>query len=96
MGLRDDHDFDALVNDAEGLVIEALEAAVASAPDICTCHDCVLDMAACALNGVRPSYRVSLLGALSGRSPRSAEYERQIRQAVADAIERVQKNRSHD
>jgi len=96
MGLREDHDFDALVNDAEGLVIDALEAAVARTPGICTCRDCVLDMAACALNSVRHSYRVSLLGALSGRSPRGGEYERQIRQAVDAAVERVQKNRSHD
>ena len=29
MGLREDHDFDALVNDAEALVIDALEAAIA-------------------------------------------------------------------
>jgi competence protein ComFB len=96
MGLRDTHDFDALINDAESLVIDALEEAIGRAPDICTCRDCVLDMAACALNSVRPSYRVSLLGAMSGRSTRDAEYEREIRKAVVDAVERVQKNRSHD
>jgi competence protein ComFB len=96
MGLREDHDFDALVNEAESMVIDALEAGIASTPGICTCRDCVLDMAACALNSVRPSYRVSLLGSISTRSHRGGEYERQVRQAVADAIERVQKNRSHD
>jgi competence protein ComFB len=96
MSLRDEHDFDALVNDAEGLVIDALEAGIARTPGICTCRDCVLDMAACALNSVRPSYRVSLLGSMSSRSPRGGEYERQIRHAVDAAIERVQKNRSHD
>jgi len=96
MGLREDHDFDALVNDAEGLVIDALEAAIARTPGICTCRDCVLDMAACALNSVRPGYRVSLLGAMSGGSSRGGEYDRQVRQAVDAAIERVQKNRSHD
>ena len=96
MGLREDHDFDALVNDAEALVIDALEAAIARTPGICTCRDCVLDMAACALNSVRPSYRVSLLGSISTQPHRGGEYERQVRQAVADAIERVQKNRSHD
>ncbi len=96
MGLREEHDFDVLVNDAESLVIDALEAAIARTPGICTCRDCVLDMVACALNSVQPSYRVSLLGSMSSRSSRGHEYERQIRQAVADAIERVQKNRSHD
>jgi len=96
MGLRDEHDFEALVNDAEGMVIDALEDAIARTPGICTCRDCVLDMAACALNSVRPSYRVSLLGSMSSRSPLGGDYERQIRLAVADAVERVQKNRSHD
>jgi competence protein ComFB len=96
MALRDDHDFDALVNDAESMVIDALEDAIARTPGVCTCRDCVLDMAACALNNVRPSYRVSLLGSMSARSDRGEEYARQVRQAVADAVERVQKNRSHD
>ncbi len=96
MGLREDHDFEALVNDAESMVIDALEASIARTPGICTCRDCVLDMAACALNSVRPSYRVSLLGSMSGRSHYGGEYDSQIRKAVADAIERVQKNRSHD
>lgn len=96
MRLRDEHDFDSLVNDAEDLVIDALEEAIARTPGICTCRDCVLDMAACALNSVPPRYRVSLLGSLSARSARGAAYERQIREAVAAAIARVQKNRSHD
>jgi competence protein ComFB len=96
MGLRDDYDFDALVNDAESLVIDALEAAVARTPGACTCRDCVLDMAACALNSVKPCYRVSLLGSLSGRTSRGADAERQIRQAVEDAVAKVQQNRSHD
>jgi hypothetical protein len=96
MGLREEHDFDVLVNDAEGLVIDALEAAIARTPGICTCRDCVLDMAACALNGVKSSYRVSLLGSMSGHASRGGDYERQIRQAVEEAIAKVQKNRSHD
>jgi competence protein ComFB len=96
MGLRDDHDFDALVNEAEGMVIDALEEAIARSPGICTCRDCVLDMAACALNSVPPSYRVSLLGAMSSRSDRGRHYAMEIRKAVASAVERVQKNRSHD
>lgn len=96
MALRDEYDFDSLVNEAESLVIDALEAAIARAPGICTCRDCVLDMAACALNAVPPRYRVSLLGSMSDRSAGRAEYERRVRQAVAEAVERVQRNRSHD
>lgn len=96
MGLRDDHDFDALVNEAESMVIDALEDAIARSPGICTCRDCVLDMAACALNSVKPSYRVSLLGSMSTHPDRGGRYATEIRQAVADAVARVQKNRSHD
>jgi Late competence development protein ComFB len=96
MGILDIHDLDALVNDAEGMVFEALEEAIARSPGICTCRDCVLDMAACALNNVRPSYRVSLLGAMSGSSVQGSDCTRQVRRAVAEAVERVQRNRSHD
>ena len=96
MALRDNHDFDALVNEAEGMVLDALDDAIARSPGICTCRDCVLDMAACALNSVPPRYRVSLLGSMSSRPELGGHYAAQVRQAVADAIARVQKNRSHD
>ncbi len=96
MSLREQYDFEQLTNEAEELVLAELEAQMKRAPGLCSCHDCVLDMAACALNAVRPSYRVSLLGAVETPNERRASYDQEIREAVRTAIERVQRNRSHD
>lgn len=64
MALKDTYDFDMLVNEAEGLVLTELEAQMSRSKGLCTCQDCVLDMAAYALNKVRPSYRASLMGSV--------------------------------
>ncbi len=96
MGLKDAYDFDSLVNEAERLVLAELEAQMGRTPGLCTCQDCVLDMAALALNKVRPSYRVSLLGRMYAGSTQGDEYAREITRAVREAIEKVKANPSHD
>ena len=96
MGLRDAYDFDSLVNDAERLVLSELEIQVARAKDICTCQDCVLDMAAYALNNVKPLYRVSLMGSVYTRADRQTESAQEIKRAVTEAIRKVKENPSHD
>ena len=49
------------------MVISELESQLRSAVGVCTCQDCVLDMAAFALNNVKPAYlqavRVAVLNA---------------------------------
>ncbi len=66
----------------------------AAAP--CACRDCVLDMAAYALNHVKPSYRVSLMGSFSTGSAEEAGYAKEISRVVREAIEKVRANPSHD
>ena len=96
MSLRDAYDFDGLVNEAERLVLEELEAQLSQANDMCTCQDCVLDMAAFALNNTKPAYRVSLMGSVYARSTTSTESSLDVKHAVRDAIIRVKANPSHD
>ncbi len=96
MGLKEKYDFDTLVNEAERLVLAELETQVGKTPGLCTCQDCILDMAAYALNKVRPSYRVSLMGSMYANRPQQTEYAREISKAVKDAIEKVKANPSHD
>jgi len=96
MSLRDTYDFDGLVNEAERLVLGELEAQLAQADDLCKCQDCVLDMAAFALNNTRPAYRVSLMGSVYARSTAAAESTLDLKRAVRDAIVRVKANPSHD
>ncbi len=62
----------------------------------CACRDCVLDMAAYALNNVKPSYRVSLMGSFSAGSSEEAGYAKEISRVVREAIEKVRGNPSHD
>jgi len=96
MGLKDHYDFDSLVNEAERTVLNELEAQMAVAVDICRCQDCVLDMAAYALNNVKPTYRVSLMGSVYARAAADVGYAGEISRAVADAIKKIKANPSHD
>jgi competence protein ComFB len=92
------YDFDILTNEAERLVLSELERQLDERGEgICLCEDCVLDMAAYALNTVKPMYRVSLLGSMYAAHAMSEEsYAQQVRAAVAQAIDKVSENPSHD
>jgi competence protein ComFB len=96
MPITDTFNFDSLVNEAERLVLQELEAQLKTAVGVCTCQDCVLDMAAFALNNVKPAYRVSLMGSVYARSGRDAQHAQGISKAVREAIEKVKSNPSHD
>ena len=98
MAFRNDYDFDLLENEAKRQVIEELGVQLGNEPDdICRCSECVLDMAAIALNAVKPLYRVSLMGALYASSTMNDEkYAASIKLAVADAISKVVTNPAHD
>ena len=98
MELRQMYDFSILVNEAERMVLDELERQLddSEARGICTCEDCVLDMAALALNTIKPLYRVSLLGTLYAQAADGTEYAGQIRKAVEASVEKVRKNPSHD
>ena len=98
MAFIDEYNFEHLKNEAENLVIKDLDRQLEAFPEpICRCNDCVLDMAAIALNNVKPLYRVSLLGTLYAASAMDEKtYATSIREAVFIAIEKVRKNPSHD
>ncbi|MDR0377064.1 MAG: late competence development ComFB family protein [Spirochaetaceae bacterium] len=98
MALLDTYDFELLKNEAETMVLEELGRQLESFDgEICTCNDCVVDMAAVALNTVKPYYRFSLLGTLYAAQAMSDEaYANSVKEAVSTAIEKVRKNPSHD
>jgi competence protein ComFB len=98
MAFIDNYDFELLENEAEKIVLEELGRQLeACPPTICRCNECVVDMAAMALNTVKPLYRVSLLGTLYASQAMSEEsYAAGVRDAVARAIEKVGKNPAHD
>ncbi|MDR2110487.1 MAG: late competence development ComFB family protein [Spirochaetaceae bacterium] len=98
MAFRDKYNFHDVINEAEKMVIDELERQLESYDqELCRCNDCVMDMAAMALNAVKPLYRVSLLGTLYASQAMNEEaYAQSVRDAVSRSIERVRRNPSHD
>ena len=92
MDLTAKYSFDDLTNEAERLVIEELGRQLeALGESACSKDECVLDIAAYALNHVKPMYRVNLLGRLYANTFWE-EYGDEIRRAVREAIEKISKD----
>ena len=98
MAFKDTYDFDLLKNEAEDLVLHELEKQLENhSGDVCRCNDCVVDMAAIALNAVKPLYRFSLLGSLyASQAMNEMSYANSVQRAVSRAIDKVKSNPSHD
>jgi competence protein ComFB len=96
MSITEKYDFENLVNDSERMVIHELETQLAGVTGVCTCQDCVLDMAALALNNVKPTYQVSLMGRVYAQSGSNDQHAQEISRAVRTAIARIRSNPSHD
>ena len=98
MAFTDRFNFENLHNEAEKLVISELGRQLqAYNGPICMCNDCVVDMAAYALNAVKPLYSVSLLGTMYvSRAMEDEKYAASIQEAVFTAIEKIRKNPSHE
>lgn len=96
MSLKDHYDLENLVNEAERLVFSELENQLKEYDSICKCQDCVMDMAAYALNHIKPYYRVSLMGTIYAHSIDNTEYAQEVKKAVREAIKKISENPSHD
>ncbi|MBP5449802.1 MAG: late competence development ComFB family protein [Spirochaetales bacterium] len=98
MAFADDYEFGLLVNDAFEAVIAELDyqLSLEENEDACRCHDCVLDMAALALNNVKPAYRSSLVGVIYAQKLyNDDETKNEIENAVREAIAKVKANPLH-
>ena len=98
MAFIDSYHFDLLKNEAEVLVIREVEQQLKNEPgEMCCCNECVIDIAAIALNNVKPLYRFSLLGTLyASQAMTEQTYADSVNKAVAKAIVKVRNNPSHD
>jgi len=89
MAFRDLYHLEDLKNIAEDLVIDQLEKQLAEKqPDIEIDEDVILDMAAFALNMIKPMYRANLMGRVYAPAF-EAMYHEEIEKVVAQAIEKV-------
>jgi competence protein ComFB len=95
---RSRYDFSILVNEGERMVLDQLGERLESGElgGICVCQDCVLDMAAYALNKLKPLYRVSLLGTMYTHTMDEGDFGAQVKSAVEEAIRKISSNPSHD
>jgi len=98
MSFIDEYDFDILKNESEILVLEELGRQLAEfKKPICRCNTCVLDIAAMALNSVKPKYHVSLLGTqYASQAMNEPSYAVSLKNAVSAAIDKIRKNPAHD
>ena len=98
MSFTTDYEFHLLKNEAEQMVLNELEQQLnACGEETCRCSECVLDMAAMALNTVKPLYRFSLLGTLyAAQAIYEQSYADSVQDAVTNAIAKVGSNPAHD
>ena len=84
-----------LVNLNEIFVFEVAEEEIKKRPDICTCAECLLDIAALALNKLTPKYSVTTLSYQESFGISYEDYKKgDVSKAVCEAIEQV-KSRPH-
>ena len=103
MSFRDSYNIGNLINVSEKLVFDAIDAVMPGHAELCKCQDCVLDVAAIALNSLPPRYRcgkfVALPKNVAGLRHHVPDEERemveQARAAVEAAIERVKAHPNH-
>jgi len=98
MAIKDEYDFELLVNEAETLVLLELEKQLENySGKMCRCNECIVDIAAIALNSVKPLYRFSLLGTLyASQAITQQAYADSVKTAVSQAIQKVRENPAHD
>lgn len=89
MNLHDYFNFEDLINEAERLVLDELGRQLETEVKTgAVDEETVLDMAAYAMNQVRPMYRVNLLGRLYADTL-MREHGEEIRSAVRGAIAKI-------
>jgi len=97
MSFLNEYNFDLLKNEAEVLVIREVENQLENRTDMCLCNECIVDIAAIALNNVKPLYRFSILGTLyASQAMTEQNYAESVKKSVAEAIVRVKNNPAHD
>ncbi len=97
MKLNERYDLENMKNRAEEMVFEAIEKEIEKGGgDTCTCEECVLDLAAYALNHVTPRYYTSLLEPLTPRQETARKAQVEIDLAIASGLKKLKCHRHHE
>ncbi|HEB32043.1 MAG TPA: hypothetical protein ENI15_14410 [Spirochaetes bacterium] len=92
MRLQNRFSLENLRNRTEEMVFEKIEKLKEEGTVFCTCQECVLDLAAFALNHVTPRYYTSLLGPLRPNRTQEKRLQIEIDLALETGLKRI---RSH-
>ena len=95
MKLNERYDLENMKNRAEEMVFEAIEKQIEKGADMCTCEECVLDLAAYTLNRVKPRYYTSLLAPLAPRPEAARKEQVEIDLAIASGLKKLKSHRHH-
>ncbi len=86
-----------LKNYMEEVVLGKMDAVLSKYPGCCTCEQCRRDIASLALNHLPPLYISSSKGNVYARiAEMSTQYEVEVIQAIARAVESVSKHPRHE
>jgi competence protein ComFB len=95
MKLRERYNLESLGNHSQELIYEAVERRVDEGA-MCTCEECVLDLAAWTLNHVTPSYYTSLLSPLIPNTVLERKVRVEIDLAIASGLKRLKEHPHHE
>jgi competence protein ComFB len=95
MTLRERYNLDNLGNRSQELVFKAIEQLIDQGTGMCTCEECVTDLAAWTLNHVAPRYYTSLLAPLTPDPVRERQYQVEIELAVAAGVKKLKEHPHH-
>jgi competence protein ComFB len=96
MSFKEKYPVGSLINENEEAVFTMLDKLLAELKDICTCQDCMMDVAAIALNNLKPNYRVFLLRPVHRDDGLVKAHFKEIEEAVRKALAVVMARPHHD
>ncbi len=95
MKISESYNLENMRNRAEEMVFEAIEKALEEDVEMCRCEECVLDLAAYALNHVTPRYYTSLLAPLRQDPLAAHKAQVEIELAVAAGKKKLKSHPHH-
>ncbi|MBL7170909.1 MAG: late competence development ComFB family protein [Candidatus Omnitrophica bacterium] len=96
MSFKKKYPVENLINENEEEVFKIIDKILAEEKDICLCPDCMMDVAAIALNNLEPRYRVFLVRPVHRDSELISARLRKVEEAVRNALAIVKKSPHHN
>ena len=95
MSFKEKYSVESLINENAEEVFKAIDKVLAEGEGFCTCQDCMLDVAAIALNNLQPNYRVFLMRPIHRDSEIVQGHLQKVEEAVRQALDIVKKRPHH-